>query len=139
MTKQMKNCRDVKDSSILATQTERNTVNNQNHIEEWRDILEYEGEYQVSNFGRIKSFKKKLTPHVLCQQKSQIGYYVVGLYKNRQRKVHFAHRLVAKEFILNPENKPDVDHIDGDKQNNNLSNLRKRLQITQGFGVEPET
>ena len=56
--------------------------------------------------------------------KDTIGYLVVGLYKNKKKYTKSIHRLVGETFIPNPENKPEVDHIDRNRQNNNLSNLR---------------
>lgn len=81
----------------------------------------YEELYQVSNLGNVRSlfrYKKQLKP---C--KNNIGYLYVNLYKNKKIKRLSIHRLVAKAFIDNPENLPQVNHIDGDKFNNNISNL----------------
>jgi hypothetical protein len=90
----------------------------------WKNIEEYP-KYQVSNHGRIKSLdfngtkkKKILTPVV-----TRKGYLNINLYLNGKIKNIPIHRLVAKAFIENPENKPQVNHIDGNKKNNNVSNL----------------
>lgn len=95
----------------------------------WRDIEGYEGLYQVSNFGRVKSFdtKDKLDRirkgRVLKGRKDKYGYIQVGLYKQGVASKKKIHRLVAEAFISNPENKPEVNHIDEDKTNNIISNL----------------
>ena len=95
----------------------------------WKDIEEYEGIYQVSNLGRVKSFdtKDKLdrirTGRVLKPCRHKNGYLHVNLYKNGKRKTHNIHRLVAEAFISNIENKPQVNHIDENKANNVASNL----------------
>lgn len=89
-------------------------------MEEWRKIKGFE-EYEVSNLGNVRTLKKG-NPKMLRLQNDGLGYYYVCLYKEKHFKFK-VHRLVAKAFIENPENKPQVNHIDGDKQNNNISNL----------------
>ena len=88
--------------------------------EEWRSVIGYEGLYEVSSCGQIKSLRKGalLTPHKIN------GYYVIRLCKNGKSKNYKIHRLVAEAFIPNPENKPEVDHIDTNKRNNMVENLR---------------
>ena len=83
----------------------------------WKDIVGYEGEYKVSNFANVLRVKDG---YLLCPVISSRGYYVVGL-KHRQFQLS---RLVLSAFVPNPENKPQVDHIDGNPLNNCLSNLR---------------
>ena len=98
--------------------------------EEWKDIEGYEGLYQVSSFGNIKKIaytaktKKGIRYHkakYIKQQLAKNGYYIVGLYKERKCKQYYVHRLVAKAFLENE--KEMVNHIDGNKKNNMLSNL----------------
>lgn len=88
--------------------------------ETWKDIKGYEGLYQVSNIGNIKNIKRnkllKLNTH-------KQGYNVVNLCKCGKVKKYLVHRLVAEAFIPNTENKPQVNHIDGNKKNNNIDNL----------------
>ena len=87
--------------------------------EVWIDVAGYEGLYQISNLGNVKriSSGKRLKPH------NHKGYIRVALSKNNIAKHIDIHRLVAQAFIPNPENKPEVNHIDGDKSNNEVSNL----------------
>lgn len=98
----------------------------------WKDIKDYEGSYQISNLGRVKSLSKTLwngvgyfesKERILVPGKDKDGYLQVGLYKNKKRKSFKIHRLVGQHFILNEENKPEINHKDGDKQNNNVNNL----------------
>lgn len=88
--------------------------------EEWTDIKDYEGLYQVSNFGRVKS---SYTNRILKGRKDKGGYLLVNLYKNKVSYTKAIHRLVAQAFIPNPDNKPQVNHIDENKTNNMVSNL----------------
>lgn len=95
----------------------------------WKDIEGYEGLYQVSNLGRVKSFRgstKFGKPKELILKPSLInsGYHVVTLYYGNQKKRKFqVHRLVAETFIDNPEHLPCVNHKDENKLNNCVSNL----------------
>lgn len=91
----------------------------------WKDIEEYEGLYQVSNLGRVKRLKGKYVSaeRMVNPSRHTDGYLQFNLCKNGKRKNHKIHRLVAQAFIPNPENKPEVNHIDEDKTNNNINNL----------------
>lgn len=97
--------------------------------EVWKNIHGYEGQYQVSNLGRVKSLDRidargwKRKGKIIKATANQDGYLVVGLTKNNFHKKFFVHRLVAKEFIPNPNNHPIINHKDEDKSNNNLENL----------------
>lgn len=82
----------------------------------WADIPNYEGEYQVSNYGRVKNLSKG---RILKGHKTNRGYIQVELHG----KVLVVHRLVAQAFIPNPQDKPQVNHIDGNKTNNHINNL----------------
>ena len=86
-------------------------------IEEWRDVPGYEGLYEVSNFGRVRRNGKILKP-----SKDKDGYLQVSLSKNGI-KTTTIHRLVARAFIPNPQNLPQVNHKDEDKTNNTVDNL----------------
>lgn len=86
-------------------------------MEEWRDIPGYEGLYQVSNQGRVKSLMHK---KVLSPFENNRGYLSVSLLRGGKRLVH---RLVAEVFIPNHKSKPNVNHKDGNPKNNTASNL----------------
>jgi hypothetical protein len=92
-------------------------------MEIWKNIKEFEGVYMVSSFGNLKSFKKDKNGRVLKNTNKKGGYFSIVLqYKDNVRYCRM-HRLVAEAFIPNPCNKKQVNHIDGNKQNNNVLNL----------------
>lgn len=104
--------------------------------EVWKDIEGYEGLYQVSNLGNVKSldrtqiqkrgdlyYNRKYKGQIIKPHLTHKGYCAIGVTKNNKHKNFSVHRLVAKAFIPNPENKPEVNHIDGNKQNNMVNNL----------------
>lgn len=88
----------------------------------WKDVKGYEGLYQVSNLGRIKSFHKEDEIIMKCFL-SKNGYVRVCLTKFGVGSKKLVHRLVAQAFIPNPNNLPQVNHKDGNKQNNKVDNL----------------
>lgn len=109
-------------------------------IEIWKDVVGYEGLYQVSNCGRVRSVERNVSVQrsgqkylvhyeskVLIPQERRHGYLSVCLYGRGGNKRNFkqisVHRLVAEAFIPNPKNLSEVNHIDEDKQNNKLENL----------------
>ena len=95
-------------------------------MEVWKDIKGYEGLYQVSNFGRVKSLPRIGTinnERILKQSFHRKGYMEAHLCKDGFEKIVKTHRLVAEAFIPNPENKPQVNHKDENKQNNRADNL----------------
>ena len=94
----------------------------------WKDVVGYEGLYQVSNMGRVKSFCQSTKFHkqkefILKPSLINSGYEVVTLYSKEKRKKFQIHRLVATAFIPNPDNLPCVNHKDENKVNNCVSNL----------------
>ena len=94
--------------------------------EEWKDIKNYEGLYQVSNWGRVKSLgngKNYKYGRILKQSKNGRGYLFVSLCKSGKKKNYTIHRLVAETFIPNPDNLPQVNHKDENKNNNKVENL----------------
>lgn len=96
--------------------------------EVWKDIPDYEGIYQVSNKGRIKSLARivgncKRKDKIIIPKDNGTGYYKVNLYKNGKHKNHYVHKLVASVFINNESNKPCINHKDYNRKNNNVENL----------------
>ena len=90
--------------------------------EQWRPISGYEGLYHISNFERVKSFWKSKIK-ILKPALDGMGYLYLGLKQGKQNRNFRIYRLVAKAFISNPSNKPEVNHIDGHPLNNHVSNL----------------
>jgi hypothetical protein len=99
----------------------------------WKDIFGYEGYYQISSFGRLKALPRKIITKngvIRCYKErirdiyaKQTGYYGTPLNRDNGKKYILVHRLVAETFIPNPDNKPEINHIDGNKMNNNFANL----------------
>ena len=93
-------------------------------MEEWRDIEGYEGLYQISNLGRVKSFPRPTTPGgILKTIKRKDGYCSIKLSKNGKVKKVLVHRLVAKAFIPNTNNLPIINHKDENPSKNIVDNL----------------
>lgn len=86
--------------------------------EEWKAILDYP-DYEVSNLGNVRRNK-----NTLKYSKDKDGYKKIILCKQGKTKTERIHRLVAKTFLSNPDNKPQVDHIDRNVENNISCNLR---------------
>lgn len=100
--------------------------------EVWKDIEGYEGLYQVSNMGRVKSleryvnfknYMKRVSERILVVSENRGGYLQVNLCKDGKAKGMRIHRIVAETFIPNHEGKRTVNHIDGNKKNNAVDNL----------------
>ena len=90
----------------------------------WKWIFGYEGLYQVSNFGRVKSFNGRWgSVQILKPVLQKNGYLTVSLCKNGKLKTVKIHRLVAETFLTNSDNLPEVNHKDGNKLNNCVENL----------------
>ena len=91
----------------------------------WKDIFGFEGYYQISNYGRVKSLKRKgvAQERLLRERIDKKGYIHYALKKDNKTCEVKAHRLVAIHFIPNLYNKPQVNHIDGNKRNNYFLNL----------------
>ena len=90
----------------------------------WVDIKGYEGLYQVSNQGRVKRLYKNGKIRILKPSLDNNGYLYVTLSKNNKPKIFKLHRLIAINFIPNPENKPCIDHINTIRTDNRVENLR---------------
>lgn len=121
--------------------------------EEWRWVRGYKGRYEVSDFGRVRSWcttantgeGRRATPRVLKGYHMRQGYLQVNLRDGKATKATLVHRLVAEAFLSNPENKPYVAHNDGIPHNNRADNLRWATQaenmadtITHGTRVQGE-
>ena len=95
--------------------------------EVFKPIKGYEGLYEISNHGRVKSLPKiigrRMKPETILKPKMAHGYVLVTLCKDAKQFNASVHRLVAEAFIPNPNNKPEVNHIDGCRSNNDISNL----------------
>lgn len=86
----------------------------------WKDIPGYEGLYKINNLGEIWSIRKNI---IMKGGLTGFGYKNIILTKNKHKYQVYVHKLVAETFIPNPDNKPQVNHIDGNKLNNELDNL----------------
>ena len=97
--------------------------------EEWRDVAGYEGLYQVSDQGRVKSLDRKnclgrtVKERILKSRTNRYGYMEVNLCAGGKRKMLKVHRLVCQAFHDNPDNKPEVNHVNEDKTDNRACNL----------------
>lgn len=91
----------------------------------WKDVKGYNGIYEVSTFGRIKSHQKHrgTTERILKPRHVKDGYLMVALYKNKIPKNLSVHQIVAETFISNPFHYSEVNHLDGIKTNNFVYNL----------------
>lgn len=109
-----------------------------NELESWSDVIGYEGLYQISNFGNVRSLPHTITVEQkrykqprqmhwqgkpLRQHPDGKGYLIVRPCKLGKSKTLLVHRLVALHFIPNPDNKPAVNHLDSNVFNNHASNL----------------
>lgn len=136
-------------------------------MEFWKDVAGYEGIYQASNQGRIRSldrerefvgrnqtgkpftYTRKHKGKILAGGLDKNGYRIGVFYdKDGKRRTHKFHRLIAQTLIPNPDNLPEVNHDDGNKQNNEISNLewtttRKNIQhafdtgLKESYGKKP--
>lgn len=102
-------------------------------MEIWKQIQGYKPIYQVSNYGRVRSIARQTNANggvfhrkekMLTPIQDRAGYWFVYLYREDGKHTVPVHRLVAQCFVDNPQNKPEIDHIDGDKSNNIPENLR---------------
>ena len=104
--------------------------------EEWRDVVGFEGKYQVSNKGNVRTFQRDRS--MLLKLKDWFGYRVVTLWDNKVRKDTKVHRLVAEAFIPNPDNLPIINHKDENPSNNCVENLEwctQQYNVTYGSAI----
>ena len=93
-------------------------------FEVWKDIHGYEGLYQASTYGRVRSLPRATTSgRVLKPKVEKIGYLRLSLSKDNSIETKLVHRLISLTFIPNPNNFPQVNHLDEDKTNNRVENL----------------
>ena len=115
----------------------------------WKDINGYEGIYQVSNKGRVRSLNKACMDSIgrlntkrgkiMAQRINGCGYHQVNLVRNGKRKTFLVHRIMAEAFIPNPGNLPCINHKDENRNNNDLSNLEWcTYQHNNNYGNAPE-
>lgn len=106
----------------------KDSDNNKFSDEEWKSVVGYEGLYEVSNYGRVRSLRKNTRiknkrEKIMCLKDDKHGYYRVNLTKGKTHKATLVSRMVAEAFIPNPNNMPVVGHMDDIKKNNHVSNL----------------
>lgn len=123
--------------------------------EVWKAIKGYEGLYEVSSYGRVRSLDHLIEqPHprnpaytlryiqkgkIKNLRHHQAGYWVVDLYKGNLSETKTVHRMVAEAFIPNPDNLPEVNHIDENKENSRVDNLEwctRKQNVNHGTGCE---
>lgn len=105
------------------TSTINNYTDNKLSNRTWGDIKGYEGLYQVSNYGEVRSFLRCIDGYVMTPRANQYGRLSVVLYANGKGKNFLVHRLVALSFVPNPRNLNEINHKDGNPKNNHHSNL----------------
>jgi hypothetical protein len=109
-------------------------------MELWKDVKGYEGCYQVSNLGNIRSLDRRVVNHqggttrickggLMTPFDNGHGYLVIALCKDNKRKNHYMHRLVADAFVENPDEKNIINHLDYNTKNNNAGNLEWCTQV----------
>ena len=125
------------------------TKRENNRVEVWKDIRDYEGLYQASNLGRMRSLDRWVSSkngsmqfikgRILKLLNHNQGYLSVGLCKNNKVKTSLVHRIIAETFLPNSDNLPCVNHKDEDKTNNNVNNLEWcNSEYNNAYGTRTE-
>ena len=119
-------------------------LNNSNEL--WKPIVNFENRYEVSSMGNVRSIQDN-HGRIICKPKTILKswngkYLSVCLFYKDKGKHELIHRLVAMAFIPNPDNKPQINHIDGNKHNNHVSNLewvtcKENIQHAHNTGLNP--
>jgi hypothetical protein len=123
--------------SVLRNKIDRKNNEILYEMEEWRDIVGYEKLYQVSSHGNVRSLPKRTSKgRILKPSITHNGYYRICLSKDNTKKNRFVHCLVADAFLQNPDNKPQIDHINRNKLDNTISNLRWANASENGLNRE---
>lgn len=125
----------------LVTMKNENQIINSVESEVWKPVVGYEGLYEVSNIGRVRSinFHKSGKAKVMRPSFNTWGYLIVDLRKNNKRHSYTVHRLVALAFIPNPDNLPEINHKNEIKYDNTVENLEwctRKYNINYGTGNE---
>ena len=110
-------------------------------MEKWKNIAGYEGKYQISSLGRVKSLNYRNTrkKKIIKLKKEKNGYIRVGLHYKGKQNLKSVHRLVAEAFIPNPNNYPIINHKDENKQNNRVDNLEWcTIKYNNNYGTRIE-
>ena len=125
----------------LITMKNENQIINSVESEVWKPVVGYEGLYEVSNIGRVRSinFHKSGKAKVMRPSFNTWGYLIVDLRKNNKRHSYAVHRLVALAFIPNPDNLPEINHKNEIKYDNNVENLEwctRKYNINYGTAIK---
>ena len=111
---------------VFSTGTSRENGNEVETLETWRSVRDFEGVYEVSNLGRVKSLNYRNTgkPGIITPMHRNCDKYLrIALSKKGKKEYRYLHRIVAEAFIPNPYNFPEVNHLDTDPRNCKVSNL----------------
>lgn len=105
--------------------------------ENWKDVIGYEGYYEVSDLGNIRHWRRDRNDWVpKAKKKREDGYVIVKLSKKGDKSTKLVHRLVALAFIDNPDDKETVNHISRDKSDNSVGNLEWMTQLENNQAYE---
>jgi hypothetical protein len=120
MENQLKELNNIHNQVTSMRERHNNNLQVINNVERWK-VIDMHPKYSISTYGRLRHDKKK---RILKNKTDRNGYHIVDLYINGKQTRVRIHRLVALAFIVNPLYKPFVDHIDNNRKNNHINNLR---------------